>query len=350
MVDPGQQSGVRRPAALELRHPRCLAPALRAEEHLRAVGCPEGRELLLGGERPPVDRSAPGAPGRGRPRRPGRPPGTRRRRATGARSRACCSLQTIRAGPSAHSRASLLRCRPRKVRPSWPRRTSTSPVSSARTSTKSKPVGSATGGSGRLPTRSSSQVRDRRAWRAVLPTSVCRKTSLNTSRDSGPSYPVRRTCVRNDPRSKAPSPGNRRWWRDQDSTSMLSAGASASCRKNTLSARDLLDRGRVVATGQDVEAVEADPDGVVVGELDDAPGPPVVVDVPPPGQRLEGDPHAVLGSRLPQSSQLARPTPRRRRSSRCRRCCTRAWCRCPVAASGRTSPGPAAARARTRPR
>ena len=71
-----------------------------------------------------------------------------------------------------------------------------------------------------------------------------------------------------------------------------------------LVARDLLDRRGVVPAGQDVEAVEADADRVVVRELDDAPGSAVVVDVPPPRQRLEGDPYAVLRRDLPEAVQL----------------------------------------------
>ena len=42
-------------------------------------------------------------------------------------------------------------------------------------------------------TMSSTQVSERRAWRAVRATSVCRKMSLKTSSESGPSYPARRT-------------------------------------------------------------------------------------------------------------------------------------------------------------
>ena len=85
---------------------------------------------------------------------------------------------------------------------------------------------------------------------------------------------------------------------------MVSAGASASWRKKIFVPGDLLDRRRVVAAGQDVEAVEADPDGRVVGELDDPPGASVVVDVPAPGQRLVGEPHAVRRGLLAQPAQL----------------------------------------------
>ena len=86
---------------------------------------------------------------------------------------------------------------------------------------------------------------------------------------------------------------------------MVSAGASASWRKKIF-ARDLLDRGGVVAAGEDVEAVEADPDGGVVGELHDPPGAAVVVDEPAPGQRLVGEPDAVRRGLLAQPAQLGR--------------------------------------------
>ena len=49
--------------------------------------------------------------------------------------------------PGSTAGPSLLRCRPRKVKPSWPSSTSTSPASSAFTSTKSKAAGRPTSGS-----------------------------------------------------------------------------------------------------------------------------------------------------------------------------------------------------------
>ena len=69
---------------------------------------------------------------------------------------------------------------------------------------------------------------------------------------------------------------------------------------------DLLDLGRVVTTGQDVEAVEAHAHGRVVGELDDAPGASVVVDEPSPRERLVGQPDAVTLGLFAQSPQLCR--------------------------------------------
>ena len=55
---------------------------------------------------------------------------------------------------------------------------------------------------------------------------------------------------------------------------------------------------------EDVEAVEADADGVVVGELDDAPGAPVVIDVAAPGECFEGEPDAVPRGLVAEAAQL----------------------------------------------
>jgi hypothetical protein len=55
-----------------------------------------------------------------------------------------------------------------------------------------------------------------------------------------------------------------------------------------------------------VEAVEAGADGRVVGELDDPPGAPVVVDEPTPGQGLVGQPHAVRRGLVTQPTELVR--------------------------------------------
>ena len=75
--------------------------------------------------------------------------------------------------------------------------------------------------------------------------------------------------------------------------------------EDDLLARDLLDRRRVAASGEDVEGVQTDPEVRAVGELDDPPRVAVVVDVGAPGERLEGDPDPVLRRRVGQCSQLA---------------------------------------------
>ena len=67
---------------------------------------------------------------------------------------------------------------------------------------------------------------------------------------------------------------------------------------------NLLDRAGIVAAGEDMEAVEAGSDGVVVRELHDSPRPTVVVDEPAPGQGLVGDPYAVRRGLLAQPPQL----------------------------------------------
>ncbi len=71
-----------------------------------------------------------------------------------------------------------------------------------------------------------------------------------------------------------------------------------------LVAGDVLDRRRVVPAGEHVEAVQAHPDGRVVGEFDDAPGPAVVVDEAAPGQRLEGDPDVVRLRDVAEAAEL----------------------------------------------
>ena len=87
---------------------------------------------------------------------------------------------------------------------------------------------------------------------------------------------------------------------------MVSNGRVGELEEEDLRSRDLLDRGGVVAAGEDVEAVEAGPDGLVVRELDDPPGATVVVDEPSPGERFEGDPDAVRRGLLAQPAQLRR--------------------------------------------
>ena len=102
------------------------------------------------------------------------------------------------AGIACHpERHGLVRCRPIGVNPSCRSSTSTSLVSSALSSTKSKPVGglasvrvarSRRQPSGcRTAVLSCSQSSDRRACTAVRSGSVCRKVSLKTSNESGPS-------------------------------------------------------------------------------------------------------------------------------------------------------------------
>lgn len=53
-----------------------------------------------------------------------------------------------------------------------------------------------------------------------------------------------------------------------------------------------------------MEAVQAHPDRRVIGELDDAPRAPVVVDEAAPGQRFERDPHAVGLCDVADAAQL----------------------------------------------
>ncbi len=75
-------------------------------------------------------------------------------------------------------------------------------------------------------------------------------------------------------------------------------------QEEDLRSGDVLDRAGIVAAGEDVEAVEAGPDGWMVRELDDSPGASVVVDEPPPRQGFVGDPDAVRRGLLAQPAQL----------------------------------------------
>ena len=231
----------------------------------------------------------------------------------GSQSRASCSLQTTRALPWVQSRTGLLRWWPRKVKPSWRSNTSTSPVSSALTSTKSKPAGCVDPWQRGLWHRSlasrpgpASQVRERLACWAVRTTSVWRKVSLKISSDSGSGVPglqhmtdergqVERTLAREQPVVPAPREDVHR-----------QRGRVGELEEEDLLAGNLLDRGGVVPAGQDVEAVQAHADRLVVGKLGDPPCVSVVVDVPPPRQGLVGETDAVLGGRVTESAKLGR--------------------------------------------
>ncbi len=67
---------------------------------------------------------------------------------------------------------------------------------------------------------------------------------------------------------------------------------------------DGVQAGQVVAPGEHVEAVQAQPEGGVVGAPDDLGRVPPGVDVPTPGQRLVGDAEAACGGPLGQGVQV----------------------------------------------
>ena len=75
-------------------------------------------------------------------------------------------------------------------------------------------------------------------------------------------------------------------------------------QEEDLLARYLFDGRRVVTAGQDVEAVQADPDPIMINKLDDPPGVTVVADEPAPGQRLVRDPYAVRLGKITEPTQL----------------------------------------------
>jgi hypothetical protein len=57
---------------------------------------------------------------------------------------------------------------------------------------------------------------------------------------------------------------------------------------------DGADRAQVRSAGEYVERVEHEADRRVVGPAHNLPGVPVIVDMPPPGERLERDAHPAL--------------------------------------------------------
>ena len=75
-------------------------------------------------------------------------------------------------------------------------------------------------------------------------------------------------------------------------------------QEEDLVARDLFDGRRIVAAGQDVEAVQADPDLIMIGKLNDPPSVTVVAHEPAPGQGLVRDPHAVTLSKITEVAEL----------------------------------------------
>ena len=93
-------------------------------------------------------------------------------------------------------------------------------------------------------------------------------------------------------------------------------------------ARDRADGREIGAARQDVEAVEHQPDRRMVGAAHRLPGVAVVVDVPAPGQRLEGDAQAALGRALAQLAQVGGGAVDAAQRLRARRCCRSSAGRC----------------------
>ena len=138
------------------------------------------------------------------------------------------------------------------------------------------------------------------------------------------------------PTGRSPWPGKQRKCRLQDSTSRPSFGASASCTRKILSAGIDWIGGDRKRRRQRVEAVENDPDRLVIGAAHDLPGVAIVVDVTPPGQRLEADAQAARGGRSPSSrkSAAARSMPPSEAGETLLQISSRSVCQVP--ASGRT--------------
>ena len=90
-------------------------------------------------------------------------------------------------------------------------------------------------------------------------------------------------------------------------------GRVGQLQEEDLVAGDALDLRRVAAAREDVERVQAGAQRGMVRALHDRPGVAVVADVPPPGQRLEGDPHAVAAAPPRPAGAAGPPTARGRR-------------------------------------
>ena len=75
-------------------------------------------------------------------------------------------------------------------------------------------------------------------------------------------------------------------------------------QEEQLLAGDVGDPGRVGATGEDVEAVDAEPERRMVGAADDLPGPLVGVDEACPRERLVAEAEAALAGALRELVQL----------------------------------------------
>src|SRR3954452_24997470 len=69
-------------------------------------------------------------------------------------------------------------------------------------------------------------------------------------------------------------------------------------------ARDGADGGEVGATRQDVKVIEHQTNRRMIGAANGLPGAALVVDVPAPGQPLEGAPHAAAGGTVTQLAQV----------------------------------------------
>jgi hypothetical protein len=65
-----------------------------------------------------------------------------------------------------------------------------------------------------------------------------------------------------------------------------------------------MDRAQIRAPGEDMKAVEDEANGRVIGAADDLPGVAVVVNMPPPGERLIADADAAFSGELAQFMKI----------------------------------------------
>ena len=102
----------------------------------------------------------------------------------------------------------------------------------------------------------------------------------------------------------SPCPGKHRKCRLQDSTSMSSQGASASCTRKIRSLGIACSGFRSVLRAQDMEGVEHEADRRMIRAPHDLPGIAVVVDVAAPGQRLEADAQPTFDRPLAERAEV----------------------------------------------
>ena len=234
----------------------------------------------------------------------------------GTWSRACCSLSTTRASPAVHSDTGLVRCRPAAREPELLQqhldltgvlRLELDEVEAGRRlclgegGEVAPPTLGVQGGGPVLQP----EQRPQRVYRGAVGVGLAEGVVEDLERqwaviaggqdvgDEGRQVEV--ALAGEEPMVAAPRQHvHAQGWRVRQ------------LQEEDLVGRNVLDRRRVVAAGQHVEAVQAHADVRVVGALDDAPGAAVVVDEPAPGQGFERHLDVVLPGEVAQPTQLVR--------------------------------------------
>ena len=277
------------------------------------------------------------------------------------------TLSSTRALPCSQSCTGFDRCCPVWANPSAARTPATAPSSSTASSANAYPPSCGVGGGattrqplpgvvgevrerGLLQRQQRTQRVDRGALRVGLPEHVVEDLERQRSGVPGGQHvpeegrQVERALAREQPVVPAPL----------EHVHVHRRGVGE-LQEEQLLAGDVADAGRVGAAGEDVEAVDAQPQRGVVGAAHDLPRPFVGVDEPPPGQRLVGDPQPPVGRprsrgraaarrwgrrrRGRPATPRSRPAPGRCRAAPSRRTCARrgaGWSRAPRAAWSRS--------------